>query len=74
MAARKVIYFQLRAQLSTRLRSTALLPPEPVAKSPPSIRPFHVRALNSLFVRAVRVCAKTELLETAQESWKERRR
>ncbi len=36
MAAKEVIHFPLRAQLSPRLRSTALRPPEPVAKSPPS--------------------------------------
>jgi hypothetical protein len=35
MAAREVIYFPFRAQLSTRLRFPALLAPEPVAQSPP---------------------------------------
>jgi hypothetical protein len=35
MAARDVIYFQSRAQLSMRLWFPALLSPEPVAKSPP---------------------------------------
>jgi hypothetical protein len=35
MAARDVIYFQSRAQLSMRLWFPALFRPEPVAKSPP---------------------------------------
>jgi hypothetical protein len=34
MAVKEVIYFPLRAQLSTRLWFPALLPPAPVAKSP----------------------------------------
>jgi hypothetical protein len=35
MAAKEVIHFPLRAQLSERLSFPALLPPEPVAESPP---------------------------------------
>jgi hypothetical protein len=35
MAARQVIRFPFRAQLSTHLRFPSLLLPEPVAKSPP---------------------------------------
>lgn len=35
MAAKEVIYFPLRAQLSTRLWFPARIPPEPVAESPP---------------------------------------
>jgi hypothetical protein len=34
MAAREVIYFPFRAQLSRRQRFLALLPPRPVAESP----------------------------------------
>jgi hypothetical protein len=72
MAAREVIHFPFGAQLATRPQVPVLLPPEPVAESPPQISPFPVRALNSLFVGALalRVCAKTELLETVQESSK----
>jgi hypothetical protein len=35
MAARQVIHFPFRAQLSAHLRFPSLLLPEPVAKSPP---------------------------------------
>jgi hypothetical protein len=70
MAAREVIHFLFGTQLSTRPQVPVLLPPEPVAESPPQISSFPVRALNSLLVGALRVCAKTELLETVQESSK----
>jgi hypothetical protein len=58
MAAKEVIYFPLRAQLSTRLWFPARILPEPVAKSPPKTGPYHVRGLNSLFVWAVKVCER----------------
>jgi hypothetical protein len=35
MAAREVIHFPSEAQLSTRPQFPALIPPEPVAESPP---------------------------------------
>jgi hypothetical protein len=52
MAAREVIHFPLRAQLSTRLWFPALLPPEPVAKSPPENEDYlrHVEGVARLGV------------------------
>lgn len=38
MAGREVIYFPFEAQLSARPHFPTLLPPEPVAKSPPHKR------------------------------------
>ena len=35
MAAKEVIHFPFGAQLPTQLQFPALVPPEPVAKSPP---------------------------------------
>ena len=37
MAAKEVIHFPFGAQLSTHLQFPALVPPEPVAKSPPQV-------------------------------------
>jgi hypothetical protein len=65
MAAKDVIYFPFGAQLSTRLWLPSRVPPEPVAKSPPQTGPIHVRALSSLLVWTIGVCAKIESLESS---------
>ena len=62
MAAREVIHFPSGAQLSMSLQWPALSLPSRLRNPRHRPGPFHIRALNSPLVWAVRLWAKTELL------------
>jgi len=70
MAVREVIYFPFGAQLSMFLQWTALLLPEPVAQSPPYARSISSAGTKFVVRVAVRVCAKTELLNRGVRTMK----